>query len=192
MSAFRDASVLDYDADIAEDSYFNYAKLAFDLNDDHSVFEDYLAKYSELEKGDRIYSYIAVAALHERDYEGAIAAYDQIEDLDDNMISNYLKANYLRAAQLIRNSSYRKAIPFLKAVIYYTGRGSRLNQLSRYWLAESHYRNGEFAKAREMFTELYNVSALYGESENRLLAYNIAYCNFKEQNYPSALRWFDD
>ena len=192
MSAFKDASFSRYDEKIAEDAYFNYAKLAFDLNNDASVFQEYLKTYSSLKKSDRIYSYIAVAALHDRDYAAAIEAYDMIDDLDVNMKDNYMKANYLRAAQLIRNGSYRKAIPCLKAAVYYSDRGSRFNQLSRYWLAESYYRNDDFAGAREIFKELYNVSAMYGETENRLLPYNVAYCYFKEKNYPTAMKWFAD
>ena len=192
MGAFKDASLSRYDDKIAEDAYFNYAKLAFDLNNDPTVFQDYLKAYSSLKKSDRIYSYIAVAALHDRDYAAAIEAYDMIDDLDVNMKDNYMKANYLRAAQLIRSGSYRKAIPCLKAAAYYSDRGSRFNQLSRYWLAESYYRNDDFAGAREIFTELYNVSAMYGETENRLMPYNIAYCYFKEKNYQAAMKWFGE
>ena len=192
MEAFKDASFSRYDEKIAEDAYFNYAKLAFDLNNDATVFQDYLKTYSSLKKSDRIYSYIAVAALHDRDYAGAIEAYDMIDDLDVNMTDNYMKANYLRAAQLIRSGSYRKAIPCLKAAAYYSNRGSRFNQLSRYWLAESYYRNDDFASAKDIFTELYNVSAMYGETENRLIPYNIAYCYYKEKNYSSAMKWFGE
>ena len=192
MEAFKDASFSKYDEDIAEDAYFNYAKLAFDLNNDATVFQNYLKTYSDVEKGDRIHSYIAVAALHDRNYAGAIEAYDKIDELDDNMRDNYMKANYLRAYQLIRNGSYRKAIPCLKAAAYYSDKGSRFNQLSRYWLAESYYRNDDYAAARELFTELYNVSAMYGEKESSLIPYNIAYCFFKERNYQSAVKWFTE
>lgn len=192
MEAFKDASLSRYDEDIAEDAYFNYAKLAFDLNNDASVFQNYIRTYSDVEKGDRIHSYIAVAALHDRDYAAAIEAYDKIDELDADMRDNYMKANFLRASQLISNGSYRKAVPCLKAAAYYSGKGSRLNQLSRYWLAESYYRNDNFVEAREVFTELYNVSALFGEPESWLIPYNIAYCFFKEKNYQSAIRWFGD
>ena len=41
MDAFKDASVLAFDPAIQEDAYFNYAKLAFDLNHDTSVFNDW-------------------------------------------------------------------------------------------------------------------------------------------------------
>lgn len=192
MEAFRDASALEFDRNMAEDAHFNWAKLAFDLNTDTSVFQDYLDRYPQLEKGDRINSYIAVAALYNRDYEGAVNAYDQIDELDDDMRNNYMKANYLRANQLIRNGSYRKAIPCLKAAAYYSEKGSRFNQLTRFWLAESYYRNDQYKESREIFTELYNTSALYGRAESYQISYNIAYCYFKEENYPAASKWFTE
>ena len=192
LSAFREASGLKYDAGIAEDAYFNYAKLAFDLNNDSSVFHDYLKKYSDAGKAERIYSYIAVAALHNRDYVAALGAYDKIDYLDGDMKTNYMKANYLRAEQLLARGSYRKAIPCLKAAAYYSDRSSRFNQLARFWLAESYYRNDQYAMSREGFTDLYNTSALYGMPESGLIAYNIAYCYFKEGNYSAARKWFGE
>lgn len=192
MESFRDASALSFDDVIAEDAFFNWAKLAFDLNDDTSVFEDYLDRYPELRKGDRINSYIAVAALHDRDYEGAIEAYDKIDDFDEDMRNNYLKANFLRAEQLIRNGSYRKAVPCLKAAAYYSEKGSRFNQLIRFWLAESYYRNDKYDEARSLFNELYNTSALYGRAESYQISYNIAYCYFKKGDYSSASKWFSE
>lgn len=192
MEAFRSASALPFNEDIAEDACFNWAKLAFDLNNDTSVFRDYLDRYSDLERGDRINSYIAVAALYNRDYEGALEAYDRIDDLDDDMRDNYMKANFLRAEQLIGRGSYRKAIPCLKVAAYYSEKGSRFSQLIRFWLAEAYYRNGQYAESREIFTELYNTSALYGRSESYLMSYNIAYCLFKEENYAAADKWFTE
>ena len=192
MQAFKDASMVSFDSEMAEDAHFNYAKLAFDLNDDPSVFQDYLAKYPAVEKGDKINSYIAVAALYNHDYAGAVDAYDKIDDLDDDMRDNYMKANYLRARQLIESGSYRMAIDCLKVTVYYSERGSRFNQLARFWLAESYFRNEQYSQARQIFTDLYNTSALYGAPESYLIPYNIAYCFFNEENYPMSIKWFDE
>jgi tetratricopeptide (TPR) repeat protein len=191
LDAFRDAAMADFDPRIKEDAYYNWAKLAFDLNTDTSVFNDYIRNYPAKEQEDRINSYIAVAALYDRDYEGAVEAYDKIDELDDHMTLNYMKANYLRAEQLISNGSYRKAVPCLKAAAYYSERSSRFNQLSRYWLAESYYRNDQYDDAISVYTDLYNTSALYGRPESYLLQYNIAYCHFKKEDYASARKWFD-
>ena len=192
MNAFKEASECAYDAAVAEDAMFNYAKLAFDLNSDISGFNAYLSKYKSTGKAEQIYSYMAVAALYEHDYAGAVEAYDKIDDLAEYMKQNYMKANYLRAHQLIRNGSYRKAVPCLKAAAYYSEKNSRFNQLCRFWLAESYYRNDQYDQARELFVELYNMSALYGQMEAYLIPYNIAYCLFKDGNYVMAKKWFGE
>ena len=192
LDAFASASGLSFDKKIKEDAYFNYAKLAFDLNNDASVFNDYLKRYSASSKGEMIYSYIAVAALHNRDYAGAIAAYDHIDYLEGDMRSNFMKANYLRAEQLISRGAYRSAIPCLKAATFYSDRGSRINQLSRFWLAEAYYRDDQYGQARQIYTDLYNTSALFGSEESGLIVYNIAYTYYKEGNYALADKWFKE
>ena len=192
LGAFREASQVSFDQSISEDAYFNWAKLAFDINDDPSVFQEYMKRYSDRAKDDKIYSYMAVAALHDRDYEGAVDAYGMIDELDDDMRGNYMKANYLRAHQLISAGSYRLAIRCLKVSAYYSEKNSRFNQLTRFWLAESYYRNDQYAQARELYTELYNQSALYRQPESYLIPYNIAYCHFKEGDCDTAEKWFSD
>lgn len=190
IQAFKDASSSMFDPAISEDAYFNWAKLAFDINNDPSVFQTYIKRYSDREKDDKIYSYMAVAALHNHDYAGAVDAYGMIDDLDDDMRNNYMKANYLRAHQLISAGSYRLAIQCLKVAAYYSDKGSRFNQLSRYWIAESYYRNDQYQQARELYTELYNQSALYRQPESYLIPYNIAYCFYKEGDYDAAEKWY--
>ncbi len=191
MDAFKEASVLDYDAKIKEDALFNHAKLAFDLNHDAAPFKEYLSSYKESGKNDQIYDYIAVASLFNGDYAGAIEAYDNIESLTPAMRSNYMKANYLRAEQLIGNGSYRDAIPCLKAATFFASRQDNLNKLSRYWMAESYYKTGNYAEAQNLFTDLYNQSALDNKSEGRVLTYNLGYSFFDEGNYGAAASWFD-
>ena len=192
LEAFRDASKLSFDPDVQEDATFNYAKLAFDINHDASIFNDYLARYGGLDKGDRIYSYMAMAALANHDYEGAVSAYDNIDHLDSGQQSNYMKAYFLRACQLIESGSWRTAIPHLKAAAYYSDRHDPFNQLARYWLAEAYFRDGKYKEARSILNDLYNLSALDGQPEGNLISYHLAYTYFKEGDYSNALRWLDN
>ena len=191
LTAFKDAAQVWYDAAIAEDAYFNWAKLAFDINHDPSVFNDYLKKYPAKEQSDRINNYIAVAALYDRDYATAIEAYDRIDELDNGMVLNYMKANYLRANQLVSSGSYRLAIPCLKASAYYSEKSSRFNQLSRFWLAESYYRNDQYDEAISVFENLYNTQALYRQPEYYVIPYCIGYSHYKKGAYNAAMKWFD-
>lgn len=190
LEAFKAAAAAGYDRSISEDAYFNYAKLSFDLNNDGSVFGKYLEKYPDSGKDELIYGYMAVAALQKHDYAGAIEAYDHIDELDPVMKGNYMKANYLRASELISAGSYRSAEPCLKAAVYYSDRRSMFSQMSRYWLAESYYRDDRYDDALNVYMQLYNISALYGMDESWLIPYGIAYCHFKKEDYPEAASWF--
>lgn len=191
MDAFKVASELNYDKKMTEDASFNYAKLAFDLNKDSSGFNNYLRRYSTKTRGEQIYGYMALAALIDRDYAAAIEAYDHIDELDNDMLSNYCKANFLRAQQLFAGASYTDAIPYWRVCAYYLPKTSRLSQYSRYWIAEAQYRIGEYSEAAASFTELYNSSALYGSTEGALLPYNVGYSHFKAGDYSPAARWFE-
>ena len=190
MDAFRDASAGTFDPSIREDAFFNYAKLSFDLNTDSSVFYDYLRTYPETGKREMIYSYIAIAALYNRDYAGAIAAYDEIDELDQDMKANYMKANYLQAYQLISRGSWRAAVDCLRAAGYYSDRRTYFNQMSRYWLAESYYMSAQYDKAIDVLTDLYNTSALYGKEESALIPFNMAYCYLRKEDFNYAANWF--
>ena len=191
MDAFRDAAAPAYDADIKEDAFFNYAKLAFDLNHDSQPFLDYIDAYGKSKRGDDIYSYMALAALNNRDYAAAVEAYDNIDEFTPDMKGNYMKANYLRANQLINSGSYRDAIQCLKAAAFYADRNSPVAQLSSYWLAQSQYRAGNYSAAGESFTDLYNQSALDYRPEGKAIPYDLAYCYFDQGDYVNAAKWFN-
>ena len=59
LRCYRKASEMTFDRNVREESYYNYAKLAFDVNSDISVFQDYLAEWPETKRSDEIYSYMA-------------------------------------------------------------------------------------------------------------------------------------
>ena len=190
LGCFKAAAALDFDPVIKEDALFNGAKLAFDLNHDPTVFNEYIAKYPAKEKNEMIYEYMALAALYDKDYARAIEEYDKIDELNQDQRNNYMKANYLRANQLMAGGSWRDAVPYLKATTYYADKRSALNQLSRYWMAEAAFRDGDMEQARSIYNDLYNISALDNRSEGKTLPYNIAYTYLREDNPEQAHRWF--
>lgn len=192
MECFRDASMVDFDPRIAEDAAFNHSKLAFDLNNDAAPFRSYMDRYSTTRRGESIYGYMALSELASQNWQGALDAYDKIDELDANMRGNYMKANYLRAQQLIGLGAWKSAVTPLKTAAYYSDKKGKFNQLSRFWLAESYFRQGEYDKARSLYTELYNASALQGMEEQQLIEYGLGFCNFKDGKYDVAVKWFDE
>ena len=191
LESFKQASALRFDANISEDALFNYAKLAFDLNNDETVFKTYIDTYGTSKKGEMIYDYLAMSALLRKDYAKAVEAYDNIDELSAEQKSNYIKANFQRAHQLLDLGSYALSVPYLKAAAYYLDKSDEFGQLCRYSLANTYYVIDNYKDALNVYNDLYNLSALYGRSEGALLSYNIAYCFFKQGDYSNSARWFD-
>ena len=192
MDSFKAASSQPWNEDIREDAHFNYAKLSFDLNNNPSVFNEYMKAYPGKKKDDIIYGYIALACLYGHDYAAAVDAYSNIDLLDSRQKVNYMKANYLRAHQLIEGGGWRDAVPLLKAASYYSDKRDPFNQIARYWLGESYFRSGQYDQAIDVYTTLYNNSALEGKPEGALIPYDLAYCYFKKDDYDGAAKWFDE
>lgn len=191
LDAFHRAALLEYDPVMQEDAFLNYAKLAYDINQDNSGFEDYIAKYSTSRRGEQIYGYMALTSLNRHDYAAAVEAYDNIDELDADMRGNYMKANFLRGLQLYEGGAYRDAIPCLRAAAFYLPAQNKFNQLSRFWLAESYYKAEQFEDAEGVYSNLYNVSALQSNLEGAVIPYNLAYSFFNQSKFESAARWFD-
>lgn len=190
MDAFKEASAVDFDAKIAEDAHFNYAKLAFDLNKDGEGFRSYIQKYSDTVRGEQIYSYMALSYLQDKQYDKAIEMYDKIDELDDVMTENYMKANYLRGAQLLDDGSYRLAMSHFKWASTYAVKGTPLSQYAYFYLADACYRDGQYDRAGKIYTDLYNASALQGTPQHWLIEYGLAYCYYQQKDYDNADRWF--
>ena len=191
LDAFKKAAFLPFDAKMTEDAYFNYAKLSFDLNGDTSVFSDYLNKFADKVRGEKIYSYMALACLSDRKYQAAIDYYDKIDSLSGKEKSNYIKANYLRGAELLSSGAYRGSIQCFQAVTYYLPAEDAICQLARLSLGEAHYRNRQWQEAAAQYTALYNISAFEGQSLCEVLPYNVAYSHFKNEDWTQAQRWFE-
>ncbi|MCI6318467.1 MAG: tetratricopeptide repeat protein [Rikenellaceae bacterium] len=191
LESFREASLGKWDDNIARDALFNSAKLSFDINADARQFKYYLNRYPQA-RSQEIYGYIALAALYGKDWQSAVDAYDNVDDLTPEMERNYVKANYLRARQLISAGAVRDAVPLLRTVTFYSERNSALNQLARYWLAEVQYRNSDYQDALVLYKELYHTSAFSGSAEGKLIPYNIAYCHFRRGELDQAAKWFDE
>ena len=191
MACFKRASELTFDAVLQEDAMFNYAKLCFDINGDESAFHSYIKKYGMEKRGEMIYDYLAMSALRNKDYERAVQAYDNIDELSSDQKSNYIKANYLRARDLLDAGSYAASVPYLKAAAYYLPKDDQFGQLCRYTLANSYYVSESYNDAITVYNDLYNLSALDSRAEGSLLPYNLGYCFFKLADYTTAARWFD-
>lgn len=191
LDNYRRASLLDFDPGIREESYFNYAKLSFDVNSDIKPFTSYLEAYPATDRADEIYSYIATSYLLEKRYEKAVEALNRIKILSPAMELNLQKASFLRGLQQVEMGSYSGAVTSFKTSLSHSSQNTNLMLLTKFWLSEAYYRSDNFDEALKLLKGLSESSRFKSFNEYPMMLFNIGYCFFRKEDYPSAIEWFN-
>ncbi|HPQ55694.1 MAG TPA: tetratricopeptide repeat protein [Bacteroidales bacterium] len=179
MDAFRRASNLNFDPVIREDAFFNYAKLAFDVNRDIQVLSSYRNAYPDSPRLDEIQNYIAANYFLNRDYASAVEALQALRNPTPENLEDLKKAAFLRGIQLYQAGSFRDAERYFS-----------LAQES-YWVAECLYRSNMFGNAIQIWEQFIRKSGSFSNPEKyRTSHYNIAYAYFKQGDYSNAENWY--
>ncbi len=191
MSNYSKAAAMSFDDRIREEALFNFAKLSFDVNSDISVFEQYLYNYPSSKRTNEIYSYMATSYLLSKKYASAIEVLNKVSDLTPQMTMNLQKAAFLRGMELFEMEAYKGAVTEFRTSVYHGRYNSSLAMLAKFWLAESHYRLKNYEEALQLQTELYNSPSFKSTSEFPSLLFSLGYTEFRLENYPVAIGWFD-
>ncbi len=191
MFNYFQASGMSFDDRIREEALFNFAKLSFDVNSDISAFEDYLYSYPKSKRTNEIYSYIAASYLLSKKYKDAVEVLDKVTDMTPQMMMNLQKAAFLRGMELFEREAYKGAITDFGISIDNGRYNQSLTMLAKFWSAEAYYRLKDYQKAFQIQTGLYNNPSFRSAAEFRLLLFSIGYTEFRLENYPVAIGWFD-
>ena len=178
LKYYRMASEMDFDKEVKEESYFNYAKLAFDVNSDIAPFQDYLSLWPENGRSDEIYSYIATSYLLSRQYKSAVDALERIRSLTPEMEMNLQKAAFLRGLELYGRGAYGAAVSDLRLSLQHSGQNRTLALLASFWLAETLYMSGEADEAEVLYEGLVNEAPFKSFAEYPLAFFGLGYCAY--------------
>lgn len=193
--AFGSASKMDYDAGIAEESMFNYAKLSFDLsyspfNQTVKIFDDFLRKYPESAYKEMAFDYLVKVFMKTRNYAQAISYLEKIENKNEQINTAYQRATYFRGVEYFLDNDFGRAIQLFEKSLKFGHLNSDLKAQASYWTAEAHYRLGNYLKAMDWYTDYLRLSGAISQPEYASAHYNLAYAYFQQKDFETALSWF--
>ncbi len=189
MLYYKKAADMDFDSSIMEESFFNYAKLAFDVNSDIVPFQDYLEAYPGSGRSDEIYSYIATSYLLSKQYKSAVSALGRIRRLTPGMSLNLQKAAFLRGKELFDMGSFEGAVNGFRTSLQHSSYNQTLALLTRFWLAEAYSRSGQTDEAIRLNDNLYRSQAFRSFKEYPLMLYGQGYNYFVKEDYEQTVLW---
>ena len=193
-SAFKEAALIDIDAEIQEDALYNYAVLSYELdynpyNDAKRAFEDFLQKFPNSTRREDVYAYLVNVYLNTNQYQDALDALDQIAQLDVNQKSAYQLIAFNMGVDYLEQNKPLKAIASLDKVNKYPIDAAVIGK-ALFWQGEAHYRLKNYNDAIRKFREFIATPGNMGTGLKELAYYNIAYIYFEQEDYTQAIEAF--
>lgn len=193
--AFEAASKGESDKRIQEESLFNFAKLTQELslspfNEAINAFNLFIKKYPESPFLDDVYTYLSNAYISTKNYNEAIDALENIQNINPELEEAYQRVCFFRALELFTNNEFEEAIIHFDKSL----NNSRYNRTylarSIFWRGEAYYRLSRFDDAARDFNKFLTTTGAIELKEFNSAHYNMGYCKFKKKEFKDAASWF--
>ncbi|MAJ98632.1 MAG: hypothetical protein CBE48_001710 [Flavobacteriales bacterium TMED288] len=192
-NAFESSSSFNYDSTIKELSYFNYAKISYEIGNhfenSSKILEDFIFSFPNSEYINEAYDLLIDISLDNKDYENAL----KIIDLhNNNNLKNkikYQRIAYFRGIQLFNDQKYDESIKYFNMSLEYDI-DNDFYSFSTYWKAEAFYRIGDYEEAFQNFKIYRNNTLNFYSDEYKLSIYNMGYSKLKLKDYKESIKYF--
>src|SRR5690554_5174866 len=191
LNAFKNASEMDFSAEIQEDAYLNYAKLSYEIGNSYrstpQVLLDFMEKYPGNSNNGELKGLLIDSYITSKNYKEAMNLLENNKDFHDK--EAYQKVAFYYGIELYNEGNYQDAISYLDKSLK-NPQNPSFTARAIYWRAESDYQLSNYEKSLNGFKQFQQLSDAKNTSEFKNLNYNLAYSHFKLKNYADAISNF--
>ena len=176
-----------------EVSFFNYAKLSYELGYlDIAIKElqTFLNMYPKSAYTNESKELLISAMANTSNYKDALEMFENLPEKTESVKKVYPRILYARATELINDRLIDKAEALLDKLLKAPYNNNQL-QFTNFWKGEIAYRNGNIDEAISYLTTYLSAPQNNGEVSTNNAKYTLAYCFLKKENYKDALQNFE-
>ncbi len=192
LNAFKNASEMDFEEKIKEDSGLNYAKLSYEIGNAYkptpTVIADYLKEYPKSPAKAELETLLIDSYITSKNYNEAM----RLLENNSNAINKkaYQKVAFLYGLELFNEANYLEAkAAFIKSLkepldpLYVTR--------ATYWDAETDFVANNFKQAIIGYKQFLGFTNVPTTPEFEDIHYNLAYAYFSDKQYEEAATYFE-
>jgi len=189
MQSFTVAAAADFDAAIAEDALFNYAKLQYESGEsfyNHAIhaLQRYIERYPQSPRAAEAHTLLIAAYYNSRDYDAAYQAIRSMPAQDGETRAALQKIAYFRGLSAYKSGDRAAASRYLteSAAVDVS---PKYTALADFWIGEIAFGQGDYAAAATHY-DRYLRRAPQSEPEYVMAWYNLGYCRFSQERMEEA------
>ncbi len=191
LNAFKNASEMDFSAEIVEDAALNYAKLSYEIGNSYQsvpqVLLSFIEKYPNNKNNAMLKNLLIDSYISSRNYKEAITLLENNREFENKVA--YQKVTLFRGLELYNEGNYKDAIIHFKKSLK-EPREPKITARATYWLAESDFQLSNFDEANLGYKQYLQLPGAASTPEYANSNYNIGYNYFKLKEYATAITNF--
>ncbi len=192
LNAFKNASEMDFSAEIREDAWLNYAKLSYEIGNSYEsvpkVILSFLEMYPNNGNNEALKDLLIDSYITSKNYKDAIDLLENNKSFENKKA--YQKVTFYRGVEEYAEGNYAAAVVMFNKSLkepfdpVFTARAT-------YWKAESDYQDSNFESSLVGYKQFLQLPKSNQTPENENVRYNLAYNYFKLKNYEEAISNFN-
>ncbi|HLV46231.1 MAG TPA: tetratricopeptide repeat protein [Flavobacterium sp.] len=191
LNAFKNASEMLFSPQIAEDAYFNYAKLSYEIGNPYQsvpeVLTNFLTAYPNSVNTSEINDLLIDAYISSKNYEAALHLLE--ESKTPSHRAAYQKVTFYRGLELYNEGKYLSALNLFQKSIAERSDHKMLARAT-YWQAEADYALNKYQDAYRNFVTFRDQLHADKTPEYKNIQYSLGYAAFKLKNFEQAAKHF--
>lgn len=193
--SFESASRMDFDQDVKEEAYFNYALTIYEqsyspFSESITAFEGFLEAFPTSRYRDKVYNYMTNLYLTTKNYAEAYASIEKIKEKNIQIYEARQRIAYSMGIENFTNGNFAKAIEWFNTSLKDGQYNRELEASTVFWRGEAYYKLNDFEHSASDFETFVNSAGARSCDEFTLAHYNVGYSRFTEKRYSEALTWF--
>lgn len=193
QNAFKSAMEMDFDLEVKEDAFFNYAKLSYEIGNPYvtppQILVNFLEAYPKHEQAELIGELLVSSYTKEGNYLAAIEILDRKSGYKNK--ETLEKVLLLQAIVEFNNGKYNQSSLLLKRVLK-INEDDFVEAYALYWLGRAEYERNQFDSALEYFKTFKKHTQFELVDSHKRIGYDIGYVYFKLGEYLFALKSFTE
>lgn len=197
LMAFENAYKVDYDRDVRETAFYNYAVARMDggrvpFGNSVALLENFLKEYPNSAYSADVEKYIVTGYMTDNNYESALAAISKISNPSQELLQAKQRILFVLGTREYSAGKVAAAIDHLQQAKRLSGKDNSINRQCDLWLGDCHYTRGNFESAASSYLAFLGATPK-SDADNRALAYyDLGYTRFSQELYADALTDFNN
>ena len=191
LNAFKNASEMEFNAQIQEDAALNYAKLSYEIGNAYQtvpgILLDFLKKYPNNSNRAEVEKLLVDSYISSKNYKEALVLLEKNRSAENK--AAYQKVLFYRGLELYNESNYAEAGKMFKSAIS-EQKTPEFTARATFWKAETEYLSDDFQNALLSYKQFAGQAAAKSTDEYKNINYNIGYTYFKLKEYDQAATSF--